>query len=368
MEALLGSMPPCPKIVHGQQELTPEQQAYLRHFAQVRTASVLSTAAIDEAETEAHVRSAYCAAGLEPPQVHWFDSPMSVVVDSEQKDIVSNTDNVMGGVRESMESQIRDRVGNKVWNQVWDCVMESMWERVIERVGDNIQRSVMNLLETSWKWDKTRWEWDNVWTYAGASVTAYSNALWLAVGRFFHEAFEENHLLHFARFNEMVSGYHLGSNEAWLVRKPIRLEQEEQGRWHSVSGMCLQYRDGWGFSAWHGVRVPEKLILHPDQLTKEDWLWEGNLEVRRAMQERLGPDRFMELVGATCIDQGRRGSLMEVDLGYDPERVAHYVQVRDASTQRQYFLRVPPSIQRADEAVAWTFGLDELDYQPVQET
>lgn len=365
MEELLGSMPPCPKIVHGQQELTPEQQAYLRHFAQMRIARVLSTAAINEAEAEEYLRSVYRAAGLELPQVHWFDSPMSVVVDSEQKDIASNTDNVMDGARESMESHIRDRVGDKIWNQVWDCVMKSMWERVIERVGDNIQRSVVNLLGTNWEWD----EWYSMWTYAGASVSAaYSNALWLAIGRFFHEAFEKNHLLPFALFNEMVSGYQLGSKVAWLLRKPTRLEQDEQGHWHSVSGMCLQYRDGWGFSAWHGVYVPEKLILSPDQITKEDWLWEGNLEVRRAMQERLGPDRFMELVGARCIDQGRGGSLMEVDLGYDPERVAHYVQVRDATTQRQYFLRVPPSIRRADEAVAWTSGLDEMDYQPGQET
>jgi uncharacterized protein DUF6745 len=109
------------------------------------------------------------------------------------------------------------------------------------------------------------------------------------------------------------------------------------------------------------VRVPEKL-------TKEDWLEEDNLEVRRVMQERLGPDRFVELVGGRCLDQGARGELIEVDLGDDPEGLAHYVHVRDASTQRQYSLRVPPSIRRADEAVAWTFGLDEQDYQPRQET
>ena len=52
----------------------------------------------------------------------------------------------------------------------------------------------------------------------------------------------------------------------------------------------------------------------------------------------------------------------------DPERVARYVQVQDASTERQYFLRVPPSIQTAAEAVAWTFQVAVKDYQPAQET
>jgi hypothetical protein len=68
------------------------------------------------------------------------------------------------------------------------------------------------------------------------------------------------------------------------------------------------------------------------------------------------------------IDKGTRGELIEVDLGNDPERVAHYVHVQDTTTQRQYYLRVPPSIRRADEAIIWTFGLSEQEYKPVQET
>ena len=54
--------------------------------------------------------------------------------------------------------------------------------------------------------------------------------------------------------------------------------------------------------------------------------------------------------------------------GNDPEQVARYVQVQDASTERQYFLRVPPTIQTAAEAVAWSFGLPGKEYRPEQET
>ena len=62
-----------------------------------------------------------------------------------------------------------------------------------------------------------------------------------------------------------------------------------------------------------------------------------------------------------------RGELISIDLGDDPERVAHYVHVQDSSTERQYYLRVPPTITSADEAVAWTFGMDAQEYQPEQE-
>lgn len=77
--------------------------------------------------------------------------------------------------------------------------------------------------------------------------------------------------------------------------------------------------------------------------------------------------RTHELVGGKEIHVGKRGKLVEIDLGEDPERIAHYVHVQDTSTERQYYLRVPPAIHDADEAVAWTFGLSKQAYRPLQE-
>jgi hypothetical protein len=119
--------------------------------------------------------------------------------------------------------------------------------------------------------------------------------------------------------------------------------------------------------AWHGVETPEKVILAPDTLTRDDFLGERNLEVRRIIQERMGQRFVWELEGK-FIDGGSHGILYEVELPDDPERVARYVQVQDASTPHQYFLRVPPTIQTAAEAVAWTFGATVEEYHPVQET
>jgi hypothetical protein len=98
------------------------------------------------------------------------------------------------------------------------------------------------------------------------------------------------------------------------------------------------------------------------------FLNERNLEVHRAMQERMG-ERFVSELGGQVIDASPRGMLYEVRLPEDdPERVACYVQVQDASTERCYFLRVPPTIQTAAEAVAWTFQVGVDDYCPAQET
>ena len=37
-------------------------------------------------------------------------------------------------------------------------------------------------------------------------------------------------------------------------------------------------------------------------------------------------------------------------------------------TRRTYFLRVPPTMRTAREAVAWTFGLDGGEYRPAAES
>ena len=94
---------------------------------------------------------------------------------------------------------------------------------------------------------------------------------------------------------------------------------------------------------------------------------ERNLEARRVIQERMGSRFVWELEGK-YIDGGPHGVLYEVELPGDPERVARYVQVQDASTARQYFLRVPPTIQTVAEAVAWSFQVGVKDYHPSQET
>ncbi len=37
-------------------------------------------------------------------------------------------------------------------------------------------------------------------------------------------------------------------------------------------------------------------------------------------------------------------------------------------TRRSYYLRVPPDTRTAKAGIAWTFGLDESEYQPLVQT
>jgi hypothetical protein len=189
----------------------------------------------------------------------------------------------------------------------------------------------------------------------------------LAEVRFYDEYHAHNEAHALAHFNEQVSGHWLGQAVALLVRKPQILSLDEAGRLHNATGRCVEYRDGWGFWAWHGVQVPEQVILAPETLTRADFVAEPNVEVRRVIQERMG-QRFVWEMESKFIDGGPHGVLYEMELPDDPDQVARYVQVLDPSTAREYCLRVPPTIQTAAGAVAWTFGSTVEEYHLVQET
>lgn len=45
-----------------------------------------------------------------------------------------------------------------------------------------------------------------------------------------------------------------------------------------------------------------------------------------------------------------------------------FLQVKDTSTNKAYFLKVPPNMRSVQEAKAWTFGLNPGEYKPVIET
>jgi hypothetical protein len=134
-----------------------------------------------------------------------------------------------------------------------------------------------------------------------------------------------------------------------------------------------------GLYFWHGVRVPAFVVLRPDRITVAHIDREANAEVRRVMVERYrhgeevhGAAAFIRDAGAVRLDHDERyGTLWRRNVPGDEPIVAVEVvnstRAPDGSFKR-YWLRVPPEMSTAREAVAWTFGLRATQYAPVKET
>jgi hypothetical protein len=158
----------------------------------------------------------------------------------------------------------------------------------------------------------------------------------------------------------------------WVSERHSLLERDGQGRLHSIAGPAVLYPDGWAIYAVHGVRVPERVVMASDQLTPPEIIGERNAEIRRVMIELFGQERFLRESEAKVVDTDETiGTLWRVSLPNDEPLVM--VEVENSTPEpdgsiRRYYLRVPPQIETARAAVAWTFDMPEQDYQVVMET
>lgn len=163
---------------------------------------------------------------------------------------------------------------------------------------------------------------------------------------------------------------------AIMLDRPAQVGFDEAGRLHSDRGPALGFGDGTTIWADHGVVVPSDVIRDPGSITVERIDAETNAEIRRVMTERFGPERLVREGGAELVDEDEIGRLWRRSFSgsrWNPPEPVVMVEVRNSTPEpdgsvRTYYLRVPPTIQTARAAVAWTFGLQGATYEPVVET
>ena len=161
-------------------------------------------------------------------------------------------------------------------------------------------------------------------------------------------------------------------NYVVISERPIVCRMTEQeGRLHCEDGPALAFADGYSLFRWHGVAVPEELICHPEMISVARIDGETNAEVRRVMLERYGESRYLADSGAMPVHTDGYGTLFRKEIPDDEPivmvRVINSTPEKDGQ-RKTYMLRVPPTIETAHAAVAWTFGLDAKDYHPDVET
>lgn len=161
------------------------------------------------------------------------------------------------------------------------------------------------------------------------------------------------------------NGFIIHNNICICVERPTKVVvtgTDEAPRFHNTSGPALEYKDG--FKAWvyKGIIVDKRIIEFPHTITAAEILTSENIERRRVLLEMYGTERFLMDSNAEMIDKSKHGSLYRKRLAGDEPLVM--VRVKNATpeadgTYKEYFLRVPPNMTTAKQAVAWTFNMDE---------
>jgi hypothetical protein len=200
---------------------------------------------------------------------------------------------------------------------------------------------------------------------------------WLATGEFLLNAFPQhvNERLKSLRIWRDLAGNASAvmclDGMAFVCEKPSSFHLDEQMRLHSAEGPAIAFNDGFREYAWEGVLVPDFVVMDPQSITVPLIEENRNAMVRRVMIERYGMARYMLDAKVTPIQEDEWGTLFRRQLPDDEAlvllRVVNSTPEPDG-TYKEYFLRVPPDMETARQAVAWTFDLPPDGYEPLIQT
>jgi hypothetical protein len=145
-------------------------------------------------------------------------------------------------------------------------------------------------------------------------------------------------------------------------------------RLHCADGPALAWRQT-KIYAWKGVVVPESVILQPPTFAADAVRAEQDERLQHALIDIYahthGHPRAMRDLGGIMLHEDETGRLWSVNprrrpLADQPGEL-RLVEVVNGTAEpdgsrKIYWLRVPPDMQTAQQAVAWTYGLTPKEY------
>ena len=214
--------------------------------------------------------------------------------------------------------------------------------------------------------------------YIYTSMWGSLDSHWIAYYLFPHLFLRE---MHTKEQMKLLEGWmNLAKNAFWIYPyegmcficdRPEEYNFDEQWRLHNPNNMAVRFSDGYGLYAIHGVMLPTWIFEHPDKLTIEAIGAEKNVEIRRVMIERYGQAKYLLDQGAKLIHSDGYGDLYSINLLEDESLVM--VKVINSTPEsdgsyKDYFVRVPPDMMTAEQAVAWLGELEVGKFEYVQQS
>ncbi|MFD3521613.1 DUF6745 domain-containing protein [Streptomyces sp. NPDC058653] len=321
-----------------------------------------ATGAADRPAAEAGIRLAYRTAGLsEPERIIWADSPLAGL------GAVRSLTDRGGSVREEVRTRpwaeerrrIHDELGPAGWAEWWGATGARLWDTT-RALADRIRSGITDSLGTEES------DLPEIRQLLLDAVLGQHDAAWLA-------AFDGrgDRLAGLAEVATHAGWWWPYENVTVVCERPVELHRDEAGRLDRGDGPALAYPDGFALHAWRGMPVPADFLAELTSLDPARIRNEENAELRRVMLEHYGYDRYLSESGAEPINKDEAGILWRIALEGDEDVVM--VEVVNSTpepdgTSRTYWLRVPPGTRTAKAGVAWTFGLEAQEYEPLKQT
>ena len=157
-----------------------------------------------------------------------------------------------------------------------------------------------------------------------------------------------------------------GHTEVVASERPLVIKLDERQRLHRPDGPAIAYPDGLACYQWHGIEVPEDILLKPELITPKRIQAEQNQEIRRVLMARYGVGRYFKDIDAKVVHEvgasdnsaetGDRGGKLYKHKIHDEEfavvELLNSTPEPDGSA-KPYWISVPPTVQTVQAARAW---------------
>lgn len=346
-------------------ELTPARQKIIDEASKEWLGVGLSTNPADFESAEKAVGFLYNSIGKKKPHIVRLSSPFAAEIylnlltaawpsEYNQTQLRSQlSDQLRGQLWSQPSDQLSDQLWGQLSDQLWGQLSDQLWGQLRGQLSDQLRSQLSDQDDLKYfgtwfsgSWDSYLWGWGDASRRIGA---VYSYDL--------NESLDAH-----CHLSKSVGWLYPSNDFCILTDRPEIIKLDNEGRLHNEDGPALRYRDGYSLYSWHGVRVPHEWIEQPESLTAKTAITWANIEQRRVACEIIGWDNALNQLELTVVDTDSDpeiGELVEVSLP-DVGR-EKFLRVL-CGTGRRFALPVPPDMETALEANAWTYGFEVSDF------
>ena len=372
-------------------QLTPQQQALIPVYKEKWRKIARSTQRIDKDEAAESVKAAFELIGEAEPKVFFFDSIFSAI--NEYND---NDDLICFGLNDNLFQKLRfpfildfDKIPewefynlNRFRSALAKDPQHLFDEELLDKLIVDLEDEIYDSLENQWNltyFDLLESIDEEKFIPLDTQRKYIKFDLLIAECSYYDFCISVLDYPHDEQRWQILQN--VVKNCPWffpfqgicfICDRPIKLSFNQENRLHGDGEAAIQHADGYQVYANGGVLLPEKYGTIPTSEWKSQWLLsERNAELRRVLVQGVGYNRICEELGAVELDSWHEYSLLkiknyiEVDEweSIDDNEPMHLLKMICPSTRHIHFLRVPPDMTSAREAITWVnWGIDPEEF------
>jgi|GEM_PF-6441459 hypothetical protein len=315
----------------------------------------------DKKKATRAIQNLYKYAGFDKPIVIYAESPFAAVVMAAvtrilvENKLLSNTSKLGSQLHSKLGSQLHSQLYSQLYSQLHSQLDSKLYSQLHSQLYSQLDSQLDSKLDSKLYSQLSKinndW-WLIIWWLIWAG--------WYEFAKYIGVKFDNKIFKIFMDFVTNVSFIIPYEGIAFVSETPKTISWDNK-RLSNKNAPAVEYKDGYALYCIDGVDVSEKIVMHPETLTKKDWIEEENTEVRRIIQDQM-KERFVTEVGGKLIAKHKNnkiGEIIEIDISPDPEKFARYIHAQDWSTNRMYFVRIPPTISDPIEAQKWVYDWPE---------